>query len=61
MITEQKKKKIEEIRLLKENNWQKNYLTWMTFYKEFKRPKSQKNPIKTNLHKASKLVFHQPP
>ena len=54
MISEQKKKKIEEIKHLKENNWQKNYLTWMAYYKEYKRPKSQKNPIKLTLHKNTK-------
>ena len=53
MISEQNKKKILEIRHLKENNWQKNYLTWMTYYKEFRRPKSQKNPIKLTLYKNS--------
>jgi hypothetical protein len=54
MISEQNKKKILEIKHLKENNWQKNYLTWMTYYKEFRRPKSQKNPIKITLYKNSK-------
>ena len=54
MISAQKRKKIEEIKHLKENNWQKNYLTWMTYYKEFKRPKSQKNPIKLTLYKNPK-------
>ena len=51
MISAEKKKKIEQIKHLKESNYQKNYQTWMTFYKDFGRPKSQKNPIKLALHK----------
>lgn len=54
MISIQKKKKIEEIKQLKEINYQKNYQTYVTFYKEFARPKSQKNPIKLSLHKNIK-------
>ena len=54
MISTQKKKKIEEIKQLKEINYQKNYQTYVTFYKEFARPKSQKNPIKLSLHKNIK-------
>ena len=42
MISTQKKKKIEEIKQLKEINFQKNYQTYVTFYKEFARPNSQK-------------------
>ena len=54
MISTQKKKKIEEIRKLKEINYQKNYQIWVTFYKDLARPKSQKNPIKLSLHKNPK-------
>ena len=54
MISPEKKKKIEEIKHLKDNNYQKKYQTYMTFYKDFIRPKSQKNPIKLTLHKNPK-------
>ena len=54
MISTQKKKKIEEIRKLKEINYQKNYQIWVTFYKDLARPKSQKNQIKLSLHKNPK-------
>ena len=54
MISKEKRKKIEEIKHLQENNYQKNYVTWMTYYKEFHRPKSQKNPIKLCLNRNPK-------
>ena len=54
MISAKSRKKIEEIKQLKENNFQKKYQTYMTFYKEFGRPKSKKNPIKLTLHKNPK-------
>ena len=46
MISENNKKKIKEIKLLKENNWQKNYQKFLMYYKEFKRPNSHLNPFK---------------
>ena len=49
MISEKSKKKIKEIKQLKENNWQKNYQTFTMYYKQFKRPNSHQNPLmKTN-------------
>ena len=49
MISEKSKKKIKEIKALKENNWQKNYQTFTMYYKEFKRPNSHQNPFKRKL------------
>ena len=49
MISEKEKKKIKEIKELKENNWQKNYQTFTMYYKEFKRPNSQHNPMKRKI------------
>ena len=49
MISENNKKKIKEIKLLKENNWQKNYHKFLMYYKEFKRPNSHLNPVKTKI------------
>ena len=49
MISEKSKKKIKEIKQLKENNWQKNYQTWAMYYKEFKRPNSHQNPMKRKI------------
>jgi len=55
MITEENKQKIKEIKQLKENNKQNKYLSWLTFYRDFKKPKSLKNQIKINLTKNSKI------
>ena len=49
MISEKNKKKIKEIKLLKENNWQKKYQTFTMYFKEFKRPNSNQNPIKKKI------------
>ena len=49
MISEKNKKKIKEIKLLKENNWQKKYQTFTTYFKEFRRPYSNQNPIKKKI------------
>ena len=49
MISEKNKKKIKEIKQLKENNWQKNYQTWAMYYKEFRRPNSHQNPMKRTI------------
>ena len=49
MISEKSKKKIKEIKKLKESNWQKNYQTFSMYYKEFKRPISHKNPFNRKL------------
>ena len=54
MISEKDKKRIKEIRQIKENNWQKKYQTWLTYYKDFKRPKSQNNPLNHQIQRASK-------
>ena len=54
MISAKIRKKIQEIKRLKANNFQKNYQTYVTFYKEFGRPKSQKNPFKLTLYKNPK-------
>ena len=49
MISEKSKKKIKEIKKLKESNWQKNYQTFSMYYKEFKRPISHQNPFNRKL------------
>ena len=49
MISDKNKRKIKEIKLLKENNWQKKYQTFTTYFKEFRRPYSNKNPIKKKI------------
>ena len=55
MISEKSKKKIKEIKQLKENNWQKNYQTFTMYYKQFKRPNSHQNPLmKTNYPSSPK-------
>ena len=49
MISDKNKRKIKEIKLLKENNWQKKYQTFTTYFKEFRRPYSNQNPIKKKI------------
>ena len=49
MISDKSKKKIKEIKKLKESNWQKNYQTFSMYYKEFKRPISHQNPFNRKL------------
>ena len=49
MISDKNKRKIKEIKLLKENNWQKKYQTFTTYFKEFRRPYSNQNQIKKKI------------
>ena len=49
MISDKNKRKIKEIKLLKENNWQKKYQTFTTYFKEFRRPYSNQNPNKKKI------------
>ena len=44
MISEERQKKINEIRKLKENNFQNKYLTWRAFHKEFSKHHSRNKP-----------------
>ena len=59
MISEKSKKKIKEIKQLKENNWQKNYQTFTMYYKQFKCPNSHENklPFKSNFDFATKILL----
>ena len=54
MISEKSKKKINEIKRLKDNNWQKKYQTFSMYYKEFKRPISHQNPFKRKIPSSPK-------
>ena len=54
MISEKSKKKIKEIKQLKDNNWQKKYQTFSMYYKEFKRPISHQNPFNRKIQSSPK-------
>ena len=62
MISEEKRKKMNEIRKLKENNFQNKYLTWRAFHKEFSKNQSRNNQkpqsLKLYLKKTPTKIDH---